>query len=118
MKPAIFYTIHKDYRRFRILTVTSEKQSGRFVARYGSSRVYGRDDNGWPTNASTRECYGRFEEYASAKLAMDQLVAITEKHKIPINEASAALAKANLAEKDEIDRMLAKVRGEDAAPCE
>lgn len=110
MKKAIFYTIKKDWRRFSILTVTSENRAGRFVARYGSSRVYGRDERGWPTNATTRDCYGRFETEQAAQEAKARLAGIFAKHQDPIDRAKAALESAQKAESDEIDAMLAEFR--------
>lgn len=110
MKKAIFYTIKKDWRRFSILTVTSENRAGRFVARYGSSRVYGRDERGWPTNATTRDCYGRFETEQAAQEAKASLAGIFAKHQDPIDRAKAALESAQKAESDEIDAMLAEFR--------
>lgn len=110
MKKAIFYTIKKDWRRFSILTVTSENRAGRFVARYGSSRVYGRDERGWPTNATTRDCYGRFETEQAAQEAKTRLAGIFAKHQDPIDRAKAALESAQKAESDEIDAMLAEFR--------
>lgn len=110
MKKAIFYTIKKDWRRFSILTVTSENRAGRFVARYGSSRVYGRDERGWPTNATTRDCYGRFETEEAAQEAKTRLAGIFAKHQDPIYRAKAALESAQKAESDEIDAMLAEFR--------
>ena len=110
MKKAIFYTIKKDWRRFSILTVTSENRAGRFVARYGSSRVYGRDERGWPTNATTRDCYGRFETEEAAQEAKTRLAGIFAKHQDPIERAKAALEIAQKAESDEIDAMLAEFR--------
>jgi hypothetical protein len=110
MKKAIFYTIKKDWRRFSILTVTSENRAGRFVARYGSSRVYGRDERGWPTNATTRDCYGRFETEEAAQEAKTRLAWIFAKHQEPIERAKAALESAQKAESDEIDAMLAEFR--------
>lgn len=110
MKKAIFYTIKKDWRRFSILTVTSENRAGRFVARYGSSRVYGRDERGWPTNATTRDCYGRFETEEAAQEAKTRLAAIFANHQDPIERAKAALESAQKAESDEIDAMLAEFR--------
>lgn len=110
MKKAIFYTIKKDWRRFSILTVTSENQAGRFVARYGSSRVYGRDERGWPTNASTRDCYGRFATEEEAREAKTRLGGIFAKHQDPIDRAKEALEIAQKAESDEIDAMLKEFR--------
>lgn len=110
MKKAIFYTIKKDWRRFSILTVTSENRARRFVARYGSSRVYGRDERGWPTNATTRDCYGRFETEETAQEAKTRLAGIFAKHQDPIERAKAALESAQKAESDEIDAMLAEFR--------
>lgn len=110
MKKAIFYTIKKDWRSFSILTVTSENRAGRFVARYGSSRVYGRDERGWPTNATTRDCYGRFETEEAAQEAKTRLAGIFAKHQDPIDRAKAALESAQKAESDDIDAMLAEFR--------
>lgn len=110
MKKAIFYTIKKDYRRFSILTVTSENSAGRFVARYGSSRVYGRDERGWPTNATSRDCYGRFETEEAAREVKTRLGGIFAKHQDPIERAARDLAKAKQAEDDEIEAMLKEFR--------
>ena len=89
MKKAIFYTIKKDWRRFSILTVTSEIRAGRFVA---------------------RDCYGRFETEEAAQEAKTRLAGIFAKHQDPIDRAKAALEIAQKAESDEIDAMLAEFR--------
>lgn len=115
MKPAIFYTIQKDWRRFKILTVTSENKSGRFVSRYGSARLYGRDERGWPTNATSRDCYGRFATKKAAEAAKVRLAAIYAKHQDPIERARAALDDAQNAEGEEISALLREFRADGMA---
>lgn len=117
MKPAIFYTIQKDFRRFKILTVTSENRSGRFVSRYGSSRMYGRDERGWPTNATSRDCYGRFATLEDAEAAKLRLAAIYAKHQDPIERARDTLNAAVEAQENEISALLKELRAEGESAC-
>lgn len=106
MKKAIFYTIHKDWRNYKILTVTSEKRTGRFVASYGSSRLYGRTECGNPTNATSSDCYGRFADIEDAREAMRRIELTKSLHLPKIRAAEGKLALARRAEKDEIDDIL------------
>ncbi len=67
MKPAIFWTLHRDHwHGWEVLEVTSQK----------GSKVWGRRPNGDTTHRRVTDCTGKFDAPAMAFAAIERLTSI------------------------------------------
>lgn len=100
MKPAIAYgIIGSPYSRLRVITITSERKGGR-------GRVYGRDQDGRPTNATARDCHGRFDTLELAEQARAAVQQVFDQHAPLVNEARERLDTARAQRKYAVDAAL------------
>lgn len=84
MKPAMFWTIKRDYSGHELMAVTSEKGGPR-------GRYYGRDSHGNATHCLHGETYGRFADEATAAAMINEVQRIKSSYRRRIQDAERAV---------------------------
>ena len=104
MKDGLFWTLRRELHSsgYKLMQVTTER----------GSRYWGRDFEGDATNATKRDCHGRFQTADQARAAVDTIRAIEGRYRGDINthrQAIRALEEKRDAEID--DAIRAAVKG-------
>lgn len=108
MKPAIAYgIIGSPYSRLRVIAITSETKGGR-----------GRDQDGRPTNATARDCRGRFDTLELAEQARTAVQDVFDRHAPLVAEARERLETATAQRKYAVDNALRALPGLPVAALE
>jgi hypothetical protein len=86
VKPALFYTIKRDFGMYEVMAVTSEKAGRR-------GRYYGRDRHGNATHCLPGETFGRFGSEEEAAAFVGAIKRIKADFASSIEQAERNLAK-------------------------
>jgi hypothetical protein len=98
MKDILYYTVVRDYHRYRVLGVTSETRYGRINGRYVE------DDK--PTHTTKISCCGHFDDKEVALNKITDIARIRAKYVAVRKPHDQAIAISHADERKEIEELL------------
>ena len=101
MKPALFWTLRRGFFGWELLGVTTRK----------GDRLWGRNVQGEATNATARDCAGRFDSQEAAQDALLQIADIRKRRNDELDPLQAQIAAIWRKYQEEEDRTIKALGG-------